>query len=156
MELRVRAAVILVENGKTLLVKHADPHTGDQWWIPPGGGLLPEDQSIIDCAQREIFEETSLNVTVGKLVYLREFIEESAAVRHIELFFLADDFSGELSLENIKGKGQDEELIQELAWLSQDEMRGLVIYPELLVDEFWEDLSQGFPLAKYIGVQHES
>jgi ADP-ribose pyrophosphatase YjhB (NUDIX family) len=152
LEHRVRAAVILIEQGKLLLVKHVDPATGGAWWIPPGGGLLPEDQSIVDCARREVHEEAGLGVTVGKLIYLREFIEIQPGVHHIELFFLGRDPEGELTMEHIKGKGPDEEFIRELAWLGKSEMRGLTVYPEHLTDGFWGDLEAGFPEARYLGV----
>ena len=118
--------------------------------------MLPQDHSIVDCAIREAFEETGLNVTVGKLIYLRDFIEEVPAVHHVELFFLAQDFDGELTMENIEGKGPDEELIRELGWLGQEEMRGLPVYPDHLVDGFWDDLAAGFPEARYLGVQVDS
>jgi len=152
LEHRVRAAVILVQDGKILLVKHVDPSTGDTWWIPPGGGLLPQDRSIVDCAVREVFEETGLDVAVGKLIYLREFVEEPPAVHHVELFFLAKEFAGQLTMEHIKGKGPDEDFIRGLGWLGREEMQGRTVYPEHLVDGFWDDLAAGFPEARYLGV----
>jgi ADP-ribose pyrophosphatase YjhB (NUDIX family) len=136
-----------------LLVKHVDPDSGEAWWIPPGGGMLPEERSILDCAVREVFEETGLRVTVGRLICLSDFIEKRAAVHHLELFFLADAFTGELSMENVEGPGPDEDFIRDVKWLSQDEMRSLVVWPEYLVDGFWRDLAEGFPHVRYLGVR---
>jgi len=155
LEVRVRAAVILIEDEKILLVKHVDPSSGEEWWIPPGGGLLPQERSIVDCAVREAFEETGLKVTVGRLIYLREFVEEAQAVHHIELFFLAQGFDGALTMEHIKGKGPDEDFIRELRWLGHEEMHGRAVYPEHLVDGFWDDLAAGFPEARYLGVHFD-
>ena len=155
LEHRVRAAVILVRNGKMLLVKHVDPNSADEWWIPPGGGLLPHERSVVDCAVREVFEETGLRVSVGTLIYLRDFIEEPAAVHHVELFFLADSFTGELTMDNVAGSGPDEDFIQDLEWLGKEEMDGLVVWPDHLVDGFWDDLADGFPQVRYLGV-HEA
>jgi ADP-ribose pyrophosphatase YjhB (NUDIX family) len=136
-------------------VKHVDPESGDSWWIPPGGGLETQDKSILDCAIREVFEETGLQVTIGKLVYLREFIEPIPRIHHIELFFLADDFCGDLTIENIKGNGPDEDWIQQLAWLGQPELQDIKVYPELLQNGFWDDLQAGFPETRYLGVHFD-
>lgn len=152
----MRAAVILVAHEKILLVKHVDPITEKAWWIPPGGGLQPKDTSVVDCAIREVFEETGLRVEIRKLVYLREFIQPRASVRHLELFFLARAFDGELTIENIKGKGPDEDYIKAVRWLDREAMQRRVVFPKHLVDGFWDDLSMGFPQVRHLGVQIES
>lgn len=152
MEHRIRAAVILIEEGKILLVKHVDPQSGEEWWIPPGGGLQPEDNSIIDCARREVWEETGLEVTLAKLLYLREFHQRGSSVHHIEWFFLADSYAGELTMGNLVDTDPDAEWIQELAWLGPGEMQELVVYPEILLDRLWADLEAGFPETRYLGV----
>ncbi len=154
MEHRIRSAVILMQDAKMLLVKHVDPKSGDEWWIPPGGGLLPDESSVVDCAAREVFEETGLTVSVGRLIYLRDFVERQASVHYLELFFLADGFTGELTMDHVVGSGPDEEFIQELKWLSKEEMDGLEVWPDDLVDGFWDDLADGFPHVRYLGV-HE-
>ena len=117
--------------------------------------MLPQDQSIVECASREAFEETGLKVTVGKLIYLREFVEEAQAVHHLELFFLAQDFHGDLTLEHIRGKGPDEDFIRELGWLARGELQERTVYPEHLADGFWDDLAAGFPETRYLGVHSD-
>jgi ADP-ribose pyrophosphatase YjhB (NUDIX family) len=153
MNHRVRAAVLLVENEKILLVKHVHPLTGEAWWIPPGGGLAAGDESVIDCARREAYEETGLTVEVEKLVYLREFIDQPNATHHLELFFLGQVIGGELTIANIKGKGPDEDYIKAVAWLSKDELPRLVVFPEHLAQGFWRDLALGFPEVHHLGTQ---
>ena len=153
MKHRVRCAVILVHDQNILLVKHVDPCTGEEWWVSPGGGLEDQDASIISCSMRETHEETGLEISPGKLVYLREFFEESTQTRHLELYFLAEVFSGELTISNVAGKGPDEEYIKEIAWLSRKDVRGLTVYPEELQEVFWEDLHLGFPGVRYLETQ---
>lgn len=155
MDYRVRAAMMILNEDRLLLVKHVDPQTAREWWIPPGGGLEPHDRSILDCAVREVYEETGLEVQVGRLIYLREFLENNPAVHHLELYFLAENFTGELTLENIRGKGPDEDLIQDLAWLAQDDLQDLTVYPEMLLDEFWTDHKARFPTVRYLGIHSD-
>jgi 8-oxo-dGTP pyrophosphatase MutT (NUDIX family) len=149
---RVRAAVIIVKDDSLLLVKHVDPRSGATWWIPPGGGLEPEDGSILACAEREVFEETGLQVELGKLVYLREFAEVAAGVRHIEIYFLCGSYQGVITLDNVAGSGPDEDYIRDVVWVPRGDLAGLDVYPEHLVGGFWEDLRMGFPQVIHLGV----
>jgi 8-oxo-dGTP diphosphatase len=149
---RIRAAVILAQNQKLLLVKHVDPNTGEEWWIPPGGGLAEEDPSILECAVREVFEETGLQVSVGRLVYFREFSDQLLNAHNLELYFIANDFAGEPTIENVKGKGPDEDFIQDVRWLGREEISILNVFPPILKETFWEDLEKGFPKVRYLGV----
>ncbi len=151
MQHRVRAAVILVNDDSLLLVKHVDPHSGATWWIPPGGGLEPEDESILACARREVMEETGLQVEIGKLVYLREFAEAAAGVHHVELYFLCGSHEGVISLDNVAGSGPDEEYIRDVDWVPRRDLGGLNVYPEHLAEGFWDDLRTGFPQVVHLG-----
>jgi 8-oxo-dGTP diphosphatase len=148
---RVRAAVILVKDDRLLLVKHVHPETGDTWWIPPGGGLEDEDATLLACAKREVFEETGLRVDLGKLVYLREFVERDPGIHNIELLFLGRNPRGQLTLDNVAGSGPDEDYIRDVAWVPRRDLQGLTIYPEHLADGFWDDLRTGFPVVKFLG-----
>jgi 8-oxo-dGTP diphosphatase len=153
MRHRIRAAALIVNDNKILLVKHVHPQTGEAWWVPPGGGMEACDRSVFDCAAREVFEETGLQVKLSRIVYLREFAERDAGVHHMELFLAADSFSGQVTMANIKACDYDAAYIKEVAWLSPAEMQDLSVYPENLKDSFWQDLQQDFPTVRYLGIQ---
>jgi 8-oxo-dGTP pyrophosphatase MutT (NUDIX family) len=55
--------VICVAHGQLLLVRHVDPPTGEEYWLPPGGGR-ERGETLAACAVREVFEETGLAVRV--------------------------------------------------------------------------------------------
>lgn len=42
-------------------------------WRLPGGGLRP-DESLADCAAREVFEETGIQIRVLSIAFLREWV----------------------------------------------------------------------------------
>ena len=42
-------------------------------YVPPGG--IEGEESLTECARRETLEETSLSVELGKIAYIREFVE---------------------------------------------------------------------------------
>ncbi len=159
MKHRIRAATIIINNDKVLLVKHVDPKSGYTWWVPPGGGIEEKDLSIFDCAKRETFEETNLNVNISKIIYLREFLDKRDSSENInselniEVFLLAENYNGELNMNNVKGSGPDELYIKEVKWFSKDEIQEINVYPEILKDNFWDDYIQDFPEVKYLGRQ---
>ena len=59
----VGVAVILVENGKLLLVKRRSASKGGMWCIPCGH--VEWDEEIRSCARREMKEETGFDVIIG-------------------------------------------------------------------------------------------
>lgn len=60
--------MILIEDGKVLLIKRGrEPFLG-QWAIP--GGRIEDDETAEDCLRREMKEETGLDVEPVKLIGL--------------------------------------------------------------------------------------
>lgn len=153
MKNRIRAAAIILNKDKVLLVKHVHPKTEEVWWVPPGGGLEEKDSDIFDCAIRETFEETGLKIDVSKIVYLREFLDYEFNALNLEIFLLGGVIGGELTIDNIYGKGRDEHYIKDVQWFSETDMEQITVYPEILTDEFWRDRQFGFPTAKHLGRQ---
>lgn len=153
MKHRIRAAGIIEKDGRLLLVEHEDKR-GNRWWIPPGGGLEDEDETILDCVSREVFEETGQQVVVGPLKYIREFIDRTSDTRHIELFYkarLTGDGSG--AYAEIAPTLYDP-MIRSVKWLSRDEMKDFAVFPEILKDGYWKSKVDGQP--EYLGVSIES
>jgi ADP-ribose pyrophosphatase YjhB (NUDIX family) len=153
MQHRVRAAALITQGQQILLVCHKTPETGESYWVPPGGKLEACDGSIFECAQREVFEETGLTASCSRIVYVREGVDLFHNIRHLELFMLADHYSGEITLEHLPASEPDAEMIQEACWISQQDLQNLTVYPEILKSDFWHDLADGFPQTKYLGNQ---
>lgn len=149
---RIRAAGLLVRDGRILLVKHV---VGDDtYWIPPGGGFESQtDESTRDTVRREFLEETSLEVDVGPLVYVREFAEPAMGRFHMELFYRIDAWRGELSLANLDGLGGDEFEIRELGWISREELAARPFYPAELLDDVWERVAGEPVVIRHLGLQ---
>ena len=65
---------------------------------------------------------------------------------------MATSYVETLSLGNVILNDPDAENIQEVRFVSKAEMNGLTVCPEILKDNFWDDLKQGFPPVSYSGV----
>ncbi|MBO3278144.1 NUDIX domain-containing protein [Pseudomonas schmalbachii] len=150
---RIRAAGLLLQDDRILLVKHR--LRDDIYWIPPGGGFESvSDRSTRDTVQRECMEETGLEVEVGPLVYVREFAEPLAGRFHMELFYRVDAWRGELGMRNLLGLGGDEFEILDVAWVPRAELPRLEsFYPAELLDDVWDRLATAEPVIRHLGLQ---
>ena len=140
----------MVQDNRLLLVKSLVPQTGDIVWVPPGGGLVGSE-SILECTAREAFDEAGVTVDLDRILYLRDFVDWETDTHHFEVFILSKSFTGTPTSENVVGLG-DEEYVLEARFLSREEMIGKIVYPEILMDGFWDDLKNGFPDTRYLGV----
>jgi 8-oxo-dGTP pyrophosphatase MutT (NUDIX family) len=66
----VRTRVIVVSEGHILLLPPGSPDAG---WLLPGGGM-ERDESLVECAQREVLEETGISVIAERIAFLREWV----------------------------------------------------------------------------------
>jgi len=145
LKFRVRAAgIILNEAKEVLLVFQRSPITGEEWWTPPGGAIEGRE-SASEAVVREIKEECGIDCKPGKLIYVREFFGGNGCdVHHVELFFIAEAKSYDI----VTGSDPevDKQFIMEARFLSREEIKNskINVYPEVLKDRFWDDLESGF------------
>ncbi len=66
----VRTRVVVTHEGKMLLLEPTDKRDG---WRLAGGGLEP-DESLAECAVREVMEETGIPIQVTTVAFLREWV----------------------------------------------------------------------------------
>lgn len=144
---RVRVCGFLKEDDKLLLIKHINLGT-PEFWVPPGGGM-EFGESAIDTLMREFREETGLEIRVKKFLCINEFLQ--APLHGIELFFEVERVSGELVLGSDPEMKPHEQILQELCFLSIDEIREITeehLHPVLKsLKQNWKlDSLSGFSL----------
>jgi ADP-ribose pyrophosphatase YjhB (NUDIX family) len=81
--LRVRVCGICVHDDSLLMVNHQGISEGD-FWAPPGGGI-EFGESAEGSLQRELAEETGLDISIQKFLFAVEFVHPP--LHAIELFF---------------------------------------------------------------------
>ena len=67
MQRRIRCQGAIVREDHILLIKHRHHDDGRDYWLIPGGGL-EDGETEEQCVQREMREETNLEVSVERLV----------------------------------------------------------------------------------------
>jgi ADP-ribose pyrophosphatase YjhB (NUDIX family) len=126
-QLRIVARTLVVNNSKILLVRNKNA----DFWYPPGGGWEYEQETIIECASREVKEETGYNITIDRLLWLQEFHTEGKIF--FETFWLAQIDMSDIQDEEMLEQHIDLDpngLVEEVRWCTQDELKNLKIFPE--------------------------
>lgn len=130
--IRIRACGICIENDRVLMIGHRAILGENTFWSPPGGGVEIGEMAE-DALRREFLEETGLEIEVGKLLIMNEFVK--LPLHGIELFFVVKKVGGKLTLGHDPEMNLSEQLIQKIEWLSLDEIKSLNLSEK---HQFWQ------------------
>ena len=123
---------IVFHQNKVLLVKRGTPPNAGQWAIP--GGRVHFGETLQQAAEREILEETGIQIQAGKPVFAFDVLQQDMNANcqlHYVVIDLAADY---LSGEPVAGDDADE-----ASWVSAAEFDQLDINPltrQLLRDQY--------------------
>ena len=89
---RINVRAIVWRDGKILAVKHINSDGSEaEYWAVPGGGLDPLED-LRSGVVREVFEETGVKATVGRLLFMQQFHSKREGFdEELELFFHVED-----------------------------------------------------------------
>lgn len=76
---RVAVGVVVVHEGRVLLVERAKPPALGEWAVP--GGSVELGETLGRAAEREVLEETGVSVRAGRVVHAFDGITRDAAGR---------------------------------------------------------------------------
>ena len=110
MNIKVVTGGILEKDGKFLLVQETKEICKGKWHVPAGG--LEENESLIEGAKREIYEETGCKVEITGIL---EIVNEILEGVNIVCFF----FDTKIINENVKVDGQE---ILNVKWFTYEEI----------------------------------
>ena len=134
MKIKLLARTITYDKDakKILLVKNK----GAGFWYAPGGGWEYEKENILECAKREVHEETGMTVEVKRLLYVQEF-HESADSIFFETFWLAYPVDGQ-SLNEAHIDLDPNGMVEAAKWYNKEELQDLKVFPKRLKNTFWD------------------
>ncbi|MEK7212430.1 MAG: NUDIX hydrolase [Patescibacteria group bacterium] len=90
---RVGVAVVIRRSGKVLLGRRRGSHAAGFWAFP--GGHLEFNETVEDCARREVFEETGLKIKKLCLGPFTNDVMLEEDKHYVTLFIIADAEPGE-------------------------------------------------------------
>ncbi len=138
--------------GVLLLVRHQKPDR-DPYWVLPGGRLEP-GETIPECAEREVAEETGLSARFSGVLYVSEFLREGRhTVDVIARMEASGDEEASLGSDPEVAPGSDPTL-RELRWVGIEELEQIELLPRQLKARLLEDASGGWGSGEvYLGDQ---
>jgi|GEM_PF-1162498 len=127
-DIRVRACLAVVKNGRILLVPHYATDVGPVQWNLPGGRVRFEE-SLTETARREFREETGLEARVLRLLDVSEIILPERPWHSITVTFAGEVLGGKLTAEagHLYGTKAPH-------WLAAEELREKAYHPRSAIE----------------------
>jgi ADP-ribose pyrophosphatase len=117
---RVAVGAVVFKDGCVLLVRRGQPPGEDLWAIP--GGNVEIGETLQEAAEREIMEETGVQIRASKPIYTFDVIDRDAAGK-IRFHYVIVD----LAADYVQGEPSPGDDAVEARWVSAEEIRNLKV-----------------------------
>lgn len=116
---------VVISDGRTLLIRRGHAPLQGEWSIP--GGTLELGETLIEGVERELLEETAINVRVVDLieVFDRVFRDEAGRTQY---HFVILDYLCEL----LGGEARAGSDVTDVAWVSQADLGRYSLSPTVI------------------------
>jgi 8-oxo-dGTP diphosphatase len=142
----IRVGAVVERDGALLLVRHDKPDQ-DPYWVLPGGRLEP-GETIPECAERELLEETGLEGRFAGVLYVSEFFDENRHTVDVTARVEVDE-DGEARLgSDPEAEESSEATLQELRWVETGELEEIPLLPGWVKERLLEDAARGWPAGE--------
>ena len=91
---KVSCEMIVERDGKVLMGKRKNIFGANQWGFP--GGHMEVGELTIDCAKRELKEETGIEATKIRLIAIINDVPEYQDEHYVRFVYLITDWGGEI------------------------------------------------------------
>jgi ADP-ribose pyrophosphatase len=117
---RVAVGAVVFKDECVLLVRRGQPPAQDLWAIP--GGSVEIGETLQEAAEREILEETGIQIRASKPIFTFDVIDRDAAGKVRFHYVIVD-----LSADYILGEPSPGDDAVEARWISAKEIKGLTV-----------------------------
>ncbi|KGR76233.1 NUDIX domain-containing protein [Ureibacillus sinduriensis] len=127
--IRVRACALIIENDSILLVEFED-EKGVHYNLPAGG--VEPNESVVEAVKREAKEEASIDVEVGPLALVYEYVPQMSANKFGETPSLQLIFDCKIKngTTPMLPKNPDPKQVG-VKWIQLAELAGISLYPNI-------------------------
>lgn len=132
-EIRIQSRVFITNNAgdKILLLRNK----GKDFWYLPGGGL-EDNETIIECAEREVFEEVGVKIEIEKMLYTQELHDDER--QYFEFFFASKPIAEE-SVDTAHLDTDADSEIDEMCWFAKGDLSNITVFPAEVRGDFWRE-----------------
>lgn len=138
----IRVGAVVERDGSILLVRHQKPDR-EPYWVLPGGRLEP-GETIPECAERELAEETRLDVDFAGVLYVSEFMKDGRHTVDVTVRATARPDEEPLLGEDPEVEGDSEQTLSEVRWVGLDELEDIELLPNWVRDRIARDAGHGW------------
>ncbi|MBR9701644.1 NUDIX hydrolase [Candidatus Pacearchaeota archaeon] len=137
MKTNCRVSGIVFKEGKVAVVRHENKMHGTYYLLPGGG--LEHDETIDECAVREVKEEIGLDVKAKGLIYYEDVVSSYDHTLH--LIFNCEIIRGNLEVLDPDKK------VKEIIFVDENELKRLKFFPENLKERLFRDKGITVPIS---------
>ena len=113
---------VVIHNERALLIRRGSAPLEGEWSIP--GGMLEVGETLLEGVQRELLEETAIEVKVLDLIEVFERVNRDAAGRWKYHFVILDYLC-----EAVRGDARAGSDVTDVAWARESELSGYSLTP---------------------------
>ncbi|MGB3681695.1 MAG: NUDIX domain-containing protein [Rubrobacteraceae bacterium] len=137
----IRVGAVVERDGNILLVRHQKPDS-KPYWVLPGGRLEP-GETIPQCAERELAEETGLAVRFSEVLYVSEFLREGRHTVDVTVRATADSEDEARLGSDPEVEEGSEPTLKELRWVEVSGLRDIELLPSWIQTQILTDADHG-------------
>jgi len=120
---QVAVGAVVFRDDSVLLVKRKNHPAKNMWAIP--GGRVKIGEKLQEAAEREIFEETGIQIKAGEPIYVFDVIDRDDS-EQIRFHYVIID----LDAQYLSGVPEASDDAEEAKWISRDQIKSLNVNPK--------------------------